>query len=94
MKCLWMSVTFAPVASSSSAMDPMTRTSSPSSEAHTGMGVPQYRLREMDQSCAPSSQLWNRFSCTYEGTHRVLALFARSFSLMLSTFTKNDPTAL
>ena len=57
MKCLWMSVTFAPVAASSSAMEPMTRTSSPSSDAHTGMGVPQYRLREMDQSCAPSSQL-------------------------------------
>jgi len=54
----------APVAASSSAMEPMTTSSSPSSDAQMGMGVPQKRERETAQSCALSSQLWKRFSFT------------------------------
>ena len=45
-----------------------TLTSSPSSLIHTGMGVPQYRLRETAQSRASRSQLANRFSLTNSGT--------------------------
>lgn len=33
-----------------------------------GSGVPQKRDREMFQSWAFSSQLWKRFSLTYDGT--------------------------
>lgn len=33
-----------------------------------GIGVPQYRLRETDQSRASFSQLWNRCSFTQSGT--------------------------
>ena len=45
-------------------MLPTTTISSPSSLAQMGMGVPQKRDRLMAQSCAPSSQLWKRFSLT------------------------------
>lgn len=121
--------TLAPVASSNSAMDPTTTTSSKSSDTQMGMGVPQKREREMacgggrreqggqveggesrkqavcrhapvpartgscpylpgmhvqrapkplTQSRAFSSQLWNRFSLTYEGTQYVFSLLASS----------------
>jgi len=86
-------VTFAPVAASSSATEPMTTISSPSSDAQIGMGVPQNRDRETAQSCADSSQLWKRFSLTYAGTQYVCALFASSFSLIASTRTNHDGTA-
>lgn len=48
----------------------MLLTSDISSEAHRGMGVPQYRLRETFQSLAFLSQFPNRFSPTYSGTLR------------------------
>ena len=54
----------------------------------------QKRFRETAQSRADSSQLWNRFSCTKEGTQYVFLLFARSFSLRLSTLMKVPGTAL
>eukprot|EP00965_Chrysotila_dentata_P148295 4895792-Pleurochrysis_carterae.AAC.3 len=57
------SVSGARAVASSSAMEPMTTVSSPSSETHIGMGVPQKRLRDTAQSRALSSQLWKRFSC-------------------------------
>ena len=39
----------------------------------------------MAQSCAPSSQLWNLFSFTYEGTQYVWALLASRRSRIDST---------
>jgi len=64
MKCLCKSVTFCPDSSCSSSIEPITTISSPSSLIQIGIGVPQYLFLEMAQSCAFSSQLWNRFSCT------------------------------
>lgn len=52
MLSLCRSVTFAPHAASSSAMEPMTTSSVPSSLLQMGRGVPQYRLRLMFQSRA------------------------------------------
>jgi hypothetical protein len=55
----WRSVTpVAPVRASNSATDPMTTTSLPSADVHTGSGVPQKRDRDTAQSRADSSQLW------------------------------------
>ena len=62
------SVARTPDSSSSSAMEPMHTTSSPSSLTHSGMGVPQYRVRDTAQSRASLSQLWNRFVLTNSGT--------------------------
>jgi len=56
-------LTFSPVSSSNSAMDPMTTTSFRSSEAQIGMGVPQKRERLTHQSRAFCSQ-----SITASGT--------------------------
>lgn len=47
-------------------------TSSKSSLAHSGMGVPQYRFREMFQSRAFASQLPNLWSPTFCGTLHTL----------------------
>lgn len=55
---------------------------------------PAHLLLDTAQSCAPSSQLWNLFSFTYEGTQYVWALLARSRSLMDSTRTNQLGTAL
>ena len=71
----------------------MITTSSASSEDQTGKGVPQNLLRLMAQSCAFSSQLWNRFSWTYVGTQDVLALLASSLSFKSSTLTNQLGTA-
>ena len=60
-----------PARSSSSATLPMTTTSAPSADVHTGRGVPQKRDRDTAQSRAPSSQFWNRFSRTLSGTQDV-----------------------
>ena len=64
-KCLWRSVTFSPDSASSSAIEP-TQIMSPGSSSliHTGMQLPQKRLREMFQSRASPSQLPKRFSPT------------------------------
>ena len=65
MKCLWRSVTFSPESASSSATEPTQIMSDGSSSLiHTGMQLPQKRLREMFQSRASSSQLPKRFSPT------------------------------
>ena len=56
-------------------------TSSPSSDIQIGMGLPQYRLREMAQSRASASQLANRLSRTASGTlHAVHTVDTRSWS--------------
>ena len=89
-----MSVGRTPVAASNSSSDPMQRTSEKSSFAHSGMGVPQKREREMAQSRAPSSQLRKRAERTKSGTHIVLSLLTSSRSLIASTLTNHDGTAL
>src|SRR3712207_7331070 len=52
------SVTFTPKSRSSSSSEPYTSTRGycGSSDFHTGIGEPQNRLREIDQSRAPSSR--------------------------------------
>ena len=45
-------ITLRPAYSSSCCTDVMTTNSSPSSLIHSGMGVPQNRVRLMAQSCA------------------------------------------
>ena len=87
------SVTRTPVRASSSAMEPTTTTSSPSSEIQMGSGVPQNRLRLTAQSRASRSQLAKRPTFTDSGTHAVLSLAASSRSLMASTRTNQEGTA-
>ena len=94
MNSRWRSVIGeTPVASSSSLIDEMMRTSCPSSEIHIGIGVPQKRLRLTAQSRALASQLWKRFSLTKLGTQYVLSLFASSRVLSASTLMKVPGTA-
>jgi hypothetical protein len=87
------SSTWTPLSSLSSAIEPTTTISSPSSLSHIGIGVPQKRLRLTAQSRAFSSQLWKRFSCTKPGTQYVFLLFSTSRSLIASTLTKVPGTA-
>jgi hypothetical protein len=67
-----------PDSSSSCCTEPMATRSSPSSDVHSGMGVPQKRERDTFQSLASASQLWNRFSLTKDGTQYVDSLLASS----------------
>jgi hypothetical protein len=57
------------------------------------MGVPQYRLREMDQSRAFSSQLPNWPSRRCPGTHSICRLSSSMRSLSLVTATNQELTA-
>lgn len=56
-------LTLTPDNLSSFSMESITTISSPSWLIHTGSGVPQNLLLLTAQSLAPSSQLWNLFSC-------------------------------
>ena len=79
------SVILRPERSSSSLIEPITTTSSPSSLIHIGIGVPQKRLRETPQSGAFSSPLWKRLSLTNDGTQYVCLVFSMRRSLIAST---------
>ena len=82
-----------PVSSSSCLTDETMTTSSPSSDIHIGMGVPQKRLRLTAQSRADSSQLWKRLTLTKSGTQYVFSLLASNRSLSDSTLMKVPGTA-
>ena len=69
-------------------------TSDKSSFAQIGIGVPQNRFRDTAQSRASFNQLWNRPSFTSLGTQYVCLLFSTTRSLISSTLTNHDGTAL
>ncbi len=69
----WRSSSHTPDRSCNSARDPM-HTRCPLSHTHTGMQLPQYRLRLTAQSRASRSQFPNRFAPTASGTHRMRSL--------------------
>ena len=58
------------------------------------MGLPQYLLREKHQSFASTSQLWNLFSYTKEGTQALVLLFSMSCSLISVTLMNQVSKAL
>jgi hypothetical protein len=85
-----------PKSRSSSSSDPYTsmRGYAGSSDLHTGIGEPQYRLREIDQSRALASHLPNCPSFTFSGT-QVICWFSSSIRSLISvTRTNHDDTAL
>jgi hypothetical protein len=64
-----------------------------SSDCHTGIGVPKYRLREIDQSIAFSSHFPNWPSLTFSG-YQVICWFSSTIrSLNCVTATNHDETA-
>ena len=65
-----------------------------SSLTHTGMGAPQKRLREMDQSRAPASHLPKIPSLMCSGTQVISWLSSTMRSRMAVTRTNQEPTAL
>ena len=67
--------------------------SSPS-QRHSGIGVPQKRLRLMAQSRASPSQLPKRFLPTDSGTQWMSWLCTAMRSLKASTFTNHTGTVL
>ena len=64
-----------------------------SSLFHTGIGVPQKRLRLIDQSRAPSSQRPKRPSRTWPGIQLICWLSSTIRSRMAVTFTYQEPMA-
>jgi hypothetical protein len=88
----WRSFTFWPLARSSSATLPKTL-SLPDGLRHTGIGEPQKRLREIDQSRAPSSHLPNWPSRTCEGIQLIFWLSATIRSRIAVTFTYHEVIA-
>ncbi len=65
-----------------------------SSERQTGIGLPQNRFREIDQSRAFSSHLPNWPSLTCSGT-QVISWFSSTMrSLNVVTSTNHDETAM
>src|SRR3989344_1139634 len=67
--------------------------SKPSWHCQTGIGVPQYRWREIDQSEAFSSHLPNRPSFKCAGVQWTLRLFLIKFSLIAVTLTNQEVVA-
>ena len=61
---------------------------------HTGTGLPQKRLRVIDQSRAFSSHLPNEPSLMWSGTQRICWLSSISRSLTAVTSTNHDETPL
>ena len=64
-----------------------------SSLFHTGMGEPQKRLRLIDQSRAPASQLPKAPSRTCPGTQLMCWLSSMARSLIAVTCTNHEVTA-
>ena len=64
-----------------------------SSERHTGTGDPQKRLRLIDQSRAPSSQLPKRPSRTWAGIQLIWRFSSTMRSRMAVTRTYHELTA-
>ena len=96
MKGRWKSVTSTPKSASSSAIEPYTsvRGYAGSSETHTGIGAPQKRLREIDQSRAPSSHL-PKMPCLVCAGVQVISSFSSTMrSRIWVTRTNQDDTAL
>src|SRR3954451_15531301 len=90
------SVTVTPKSASSSAIEPYTSTRgyAGSSDFQIGIGLPQNRLRLIDQSRAPASHLPNWPSLTCSGT-QVIWLFSSPIrSLIAVTATNQLATAL
>ena len=65
-----------------------------SSDFHTGIGLPQKRLRVIDQSRAFSSHLPNWPSLMCSGTQVICWLSSSIRSLNLVTSTNHDETAM
>ena len=65
-----------------------------SSDFHTGIGDPQKRLRESDQSRAPASQLPKMPSLTCSGTHVIRWFSSTMRSRKAVTLTNHEETAL
>ena len=64
------------------------------SDFHTGIGLPQNRFREIDQSRAFSSHLPNWPSLTCSGVHSIRWLSSTMRSLNFVTATNHDDTAM
>lgn len=94
MCSLCKSVTLAPVSSSNYLTEPTQTISSPSSETHKGIGLPQYLFLEKHQSCESLSQLVNLFSWIFLGTQVAFILFSRRLSLSSVTLINQVATAL
>jgi hypothetical protein len=94
MRCGCRSTTLAPVSCCNSSTLPTQCSSVPSSEAHSGIGVPQKRERLMLQSRASFSQFSKRFSPTKPGTQCTARLFSTIRSRRASTFTYQEGVAL
>ena len=84
-----------PKSRSSSASEPYTsvRGCAGSSLTHTGMGLPQYRLRLIDQSRAPASHLPNCPSFTFSGTQVIRWFSSTMRSRKSVTLMNHDDTA-
>src|SRR5512136_2136541 len=93
MKCLCRSVTFTPDFFSSSAREPMHSVAPQAAHRQIGRGLPQYRLREMAQSRAPSSHLPNRPAFRWPGIQYTVSLVASIVGLIFSTLTNHEETA-
>src|SRR6056300_430888 len=87
---------FTPKSHSSSSSDPYTsiRGKSGLSLFHTGIGEPQYLLREIDQSLALESHLPNWPSLTLAGTHVISSFNSSMRSRISVTRTNQLDTAL
>ena len=96
MKGRWKSTTSTPKSASSSAIDPYTsvRGYAGSSDTHTGMGAPQKRLREIDQSRAPASHLPKTPSLMWSGVQLICWLSSTMRSRIAVTRTNHEDTAL
>lgn len=83
-----------PVSSSNSLTEPTQTISSPSSETHRGIGLPQKRFLEKHQSLASLSQLLNFPYWMALGTHLASVLFLTRSSLISVTRMNQVETAL
>merc|ERR1719412_758196 len=77
---------------SNSAIEPTQTDSSPSSLIQTGIGVPQYRLRDKFQSLASLSQLAKRPSRIDSGTQYVWSFLSIRFCLICCTRINHEGT--
>src|SRR3989344_1449984 len=91
--CLCRSFTFLPLAVSSSAMLPNTRTFLHFSQRQSGMTLAQNRWREIDQSRAPSNHLPHRPSLICEGDQEIFFAFFSKFPFSSVTLTNHEEVA-
>ena len=90
------SVTVTPKSACSSASEPYTsvRGNSGLSDFHTGIGLPQYRLRLIDQSRVFSSHLPNWPCLTCSGTQVICSFSLSIWSRMAVVETNHEVTAM